>query len=106
MVGACITLSSLAMWTLARWQLGSAFTPRAEARALVSHGLYARLRHPIYVFGELTAIGLFVFLGWWWVLPLSLVTIPMQVYRARRESRLLEDAFGDDYRAYRARTWF
>ena len=105
LVGTCITLPALALWTLARVQLGDAFTTRAEARVLVTRGLYARLRNPIYLFGEITSIGLFIYLGWWWALLLSLVTIPLQVRRARREARVLEDAFGPAYRAYRERTW-
>ena len=32
--------------------------------------------------------------------------VPMQIIRARREARVLEDKFGDAYREYRARTWF
>jgi len=34
------------------------------------------------------------------------VVIVGQMVRARREARVLEAAFGDDYRAYRRKTWF
>jgi protein-S-isoprenylcysteine O-methyltransferase Ste14 len=34
------------------------------------------------------------------------VTIPMQVWRARNEARVLEATFGDEYRTYRKRRWF
>jgi protein-S-isoprenylcysteine O-methyltransferase Ste14 len=34
------------------------------------------------------------------------VLIPMQIVRARKEARVLEEKFGEEYRAYRARTWF
>jgi len=105
-IGAAIVIPALALWATARYQLGDAFTGRAEARRLVTHGVYARMRNPIYVSAELLTIGLVVFLGWWWLLLLLLVTVPLQIRRARRESRVLEDAFGDEYRAYRARTWF
>jgi protein-S-isoprenylcysteine O-methyltransferase Ste14 len=30
----------------------------------------------------------------------------MQIMRARKESQVLEAKFGDEYRAYRAQTWF
>jgi protein-S-isoprenylcysteine O-methyltransferase Ste14 len=46
-----------------------------------------------------------IFAGWWWLLLLCVVTVPMQIWRARKESRVLEAAFGDEYRAYRKRTW-
>jgi protein-S-isoprenylcysteine O-methyltransferase Ste14 len=41
----------------------------------------------------------------WWLLALVPVAT-MQVVRARREASVLEQQFGDAYRAYRARTWF
>ena len=40
-----------------------------------------------------------------WLLILVLL-VPIQMTRARREARLLEDTFGDAYREYRKRTWF
>jgi len=38
-----------------------------------------------------------------WVLA---ALIPLQVYRARKEDRVLAAKFGDEYGAYKARTWF
>ena len=91
---------------LARFQLGSAFTGRAEARTLVTDGVYARLRHPIYVSAELTWAGIIVFLGKWYLAALWLIAIPVQVRRARHEAGVLEAKFGECYRAYVRRTWF
>jgi protein-S-isoprenylcysteine O-methyltransferase Ste14 len=34
------------------------------------------------------------------------VIIPLQIYRARQEKQALASKFGDEYRAYKARTWF
>lgn len=39
-----------------------------------------------------------------WILLAVVVVI--QVVRAQREARVLEAKFGEDYRAYRSRTWF
>ena len=105
-VGLFILLPSAVLWMVARYQLGSAFTGRAEARTLVTDGVYARLRHPIYVSAELTWAGIVVFLGKWYFAGLWLIAIPVQVRRARREARVLEATFGDRYRAYVRRTWF
>ncbi len=105
-IGVVIMLPSLVLWALARHQLGASFTGRPKARALVTHGLYSKIRHPIYVFGELLNVGLFVFFGKPCLFLVFPITIVVQVLRARMESRVLEATFGDDYRAYRARTWF
>jgi protein-S-isoprenylcysteine O-methyltransferase Ste14 len=105
-VGFAILTPSFFLWVLARQQLGDSFTPRAEARRLVTHGLYARIRNPIYLFAECMAIGIIIFLGKPLLLLAWVPAVVWQVRRARRESRVLEDAFGDEYRRYRSRTWF
>jgi protein-S-isoprenylcysteine O-methyltransferase Ste14 len=105
-MGFLVSFPASILWALARTQLGASFSRRAEARRLVTHGLYARIRNPMYLFSELATLGLIIFAGWWWLLLLFVVTIPMQVWRARNEARVLEATFGDEYRTYRKRTWF
>ncbi len=106
-LGLVLALGGLALWLVARRQLGDAFTIRAEARRLVRSGLYARVRHPIYVFGGLAYLGALLALQWWTLLAgwLALETV-VQTVRVRQEERALEARFGDDYRLYRSRTWF
>jgi protein-S-isoprenylcysteine O-methyltransferase Ste14 len=104
--GIAIIAVSFACWATARLQLGDAFTGRARAHSLVTHGLYARLRNPIYMFAELLWIGMLVFMGQPLLFLSLAISIPLQWWRARNEARVLEAAFGDRYRAYRARTWF
>jgi protein-S-isoprenylcysteine O-methyltransferase Ste14 len=105
-IGLAILVPSYFLWVLARHQLGDSFTPRAEARRLVTHGLYARIGNPIYLFAECMAIGIIIFLGRPLLLLAWVPAVVWQVRRARRERRVLEDAFGDEYRRYRSRTWF
>jgi protein-S-isoprenylcysteine O-methyltransferase Ste14 len=98
---------SFTLWMFARIQLGRSFSVRAEAKALVTTGLYSKFRHPVYLFGELAFAGLF--LAWGKPIPALVyfaLFIPTQIVRARKEERVLEQAFGDEYRRYRARTWF
>lgn len=105
--GAVIVVPSLALFILARIQLGGSFSARAKAQALITHGLYSRIRNPIYVFGGLVGVGTFLFLGvpkYVWLLVVAL--IPLQIYRVRKEEQVLTAKFGDEYRAYKARTWF
>ncbi|MGD0007048.1 MAG: isoprenylcysteine carboxylmethyltransferase family protein [Terriglobia bacterium] len=107
LVGIGIAVVSFALWMVARVQLGKSLSVRAEARALVMTGLYSKLRHPIYLFSGLAYAGLFLA---WGKLLLALaffaLTVPWQIARLRKEEAILEQAFGDEYRRYRASTWF
>ncbi len=104
--GAVIGLPSLALLVLARIQLGASFSVRAKAQKLVTHGLYSRIRNPIYVFGGLVVAGFLLYVNQPWALLIFVVMIPMQFYRARNEEKVLEAKFGEEYRQYKARTWF
>jgi len=104
--GLCISFVFAAFWVLARWQLGNSFSVDPEARRLVTRGLYSKIRHPVYLFGDLTYLGGFLALQIW---PLLLVWLWMAItdfHRARREEQVLSAAFGPEYLAYRSGTWF
>jgi protein-S-isoprenylcysteine O-methyltransferase Ste14 len=105
-VGLCLSAASALPWFLARWQLGGAFSVRPEARQLVTRGLYSRIRHPVYVFGGLAWFGVLLALLGWRAVIIWLVLAPVEVVRARREERVLAEAFGPEYVAYRGTTWF
>jgi|ERR1022692_391622 protein-S-isoprenylcysteine O-methyltransferase Ste14 len=105
-IGLAISLTGFALWLLARHQLGSSFAVRAEAKELVTHGLYAKIRNPIYFFAFFAFLGEFVALGAYGAIPVLLIFQVGQYMRIRREQQVLEAAFGDDYRAYKAKTWF
>jgi protein-S-isoprenylcysteine O-methyltransferase Ste14 len=92
--------------TIARFQLGDSFSVKPEAKALVSRGLYSKIRNPVYVFACFVLAGLFLYLERPALLFLLFPLIVLQVSRARAEARVLEEKFGEEYRAYRARTWF
>ncbi len=106
LLGLAILIPSLALWFLARIQLGRSFSVRAQARALVTHGLYSKIRNPVYLFGALVILGVILYSGrlrWLWVFALL---VPLQLVRMRKEEKVLQEKFGDAYRAYRQRTWF
>src|ERR1700745_1105858 len=106
MIGMASILVGFVLWTIARFQLGTSFAVKAEARQLVTGGLYSKIRNPIYVFGSMViAGGILVFARPVWLL-VFLLLIPLQLWRATKESAVLEAAFGDEYRRYRAGTWF
>jgi protein-S-isoprenylcysteine O-methyltransferase Ste14 len=72
---------------------------------LVTHGVYAKIRHPSYAGLLLNAIG--------WALAfrsalgvmLTALMIPPLLARMRAEEALLSSHFGAEYDSYRARTW-
>ena len=105
-VGSILLLVGLGMVSLARFQLGRSFSVTPQARKLVTHGLYSRIRNPIYFFGAVAMAGFFLIIQrpTLWVLFMAVVVI--QIVRARREGAVLEAKFGEEYRTYRSRTWF
>lgn len=106
LVALCLAAIGFTLWTVARFQLGTSFAVTAQARKLVTRGLYSRFQNPVYYFGALTIAGLIVaFSRPVWLLIFVFV-IPLQIWRIGKERRVLEAAFGEEYRAYRAKTWF
>lgn len=105
-VGLALAVPSFGLWFLARMQLGDSFSVRPEARKLVTRGLYSRIRNPIYVFGSGVIAGVFLLINMPMVLLIFLVLIPLQIWRAKKEAKVLEESFGDEYRNYKKTTWF
>jgi protein-S-isoprenylcysteine O-methyltransferase Ste14 len=105
-VGLCLVVVGFGCLTIARFQLGGAFSVTAQARKLVTRGLYSKIRNPMYVFSSCLVAGAILVLGRPVWLLILLVLIPLQLWRSRKESAVLEAAFGDEYREYRAGTWF
>ena len=105
-VGLLLSLLGLAGVVLARYTLGQSFSIAPKATALVTHGIYSRIRNPIYVAGTMAVAGVLLMLVRPEGMALLLVLIPVQIFRARREAAVLEAKFGDAYREYRKHTWF
>jgi protein-S-isoprenylcysteine O-methyltransferase Ste14 len=105
-LGAALVIVGIGGMAAARYQLGKSFSLRAEARQLVTRGIYSKIRNPIYVFGVVMLIGFVLVMHRpiLWLVLLALAV--MQMLRARREAQVLEAAFGDAYREYRRQTWF
>lgn len=104
--GALVFYAGLGLWLMARVQLGKSFSVKAKATKLVTTGVYSKIRNPIYVAGQVMFVGAALFVPSWIPLVVVAVTVPMQIVRARKEALVLHEAFGEEYEAYRLRTWF
>ena len=105
-MGLILALLGLAGLIVARWTLGKSFSVTPQARRLVTHGIYSKLRNPIYVSGAVCLAGVLLMVqqNYLWIAWGLLLAV--QVVRARQESRVLEAKFGDQYREWRKGTWF
>jgi protein-S-isoprenylcysteine O-methyltransferase Ste14 len=50
-----------------KWNADKSFSVRAEAKALVTTGLYSKFRNPVHLFGRVAYTGLFI--AWGALLP-------------------------------------
>jgi len=105
-IGFCVLVVGFVCWTIARFQLGKSFSVAAQATQLVTTGLYSKFSNPIYVFGSCVIAGVILVIGRPLWLLIFVVIIPLQIWRSRKEAAVLEAAFGEEYREYRAGTWF
>ena len=104
-VGAILAAVAYILLLTARMQLGKSFAVTPQAKTLVTHGLYSRIRNPIYVFVNVMWLGVILALHLYWLfVPLAALLV-FQVFRARREGQVLQEAFGQAYLDYRKQTW-
>lgn len=64
--GFAISLIGIVLFVAAKLQLGNSFSPCSSAKipeALVTQGVYSRLRHPIYTANLIFVLGLFISTG-------------------------------------------
>ncbi len=107
-VGAGIIAISLWLFWRSHADLGVNWSSSLEIRkehALVTHGVYARMRHPMYTSIWLWCLGQGLMLpnvlvGW----APTLCFAVMYFTRVGREEGMMRDEFGDAYQAYERRT--
>jgi protein-S-isoprenylcysteine O-methyltransferase Ste14 len=93
--------NALAIVVLLR--LGRSFSVMAEARGLVTRGIYRHIRHPLYLAEEIAAIGGAMQFFSPWAVLLLLVQFGFQLRRMANEERVLERHF-PEYARYRQTT--
>lgn len=84
-------------------RLGRSFSTMPEARKLVTTGVYAYVRHPLYVAEEIAVLGVLLQYRSPAALALVAAQIFLQVQRMRCEETVLTDTF-PEYNVYAAST--
>jgi protein-S-isoprenylcysteine O-methyltransferase Ste14 len=95
------------LWMAAMWSLGSSLAVLPGTEKLVTKGLYRIFRHPIYMGIVLTLTGLFVACG---SVPsliyVLVVVVPLNIFRAKAEEKVLLEQLGPAYQQYMGSTFF
>jgi protein-S-isoprenylcysteine O-methyltransferase Ste14 len=83
---------------------GTHVEPWKPSLALVTDGIFGRLRNPMYVGATFILAGLAILLASDWMLVMTIIFVPViHLGVVKREERYLEAKFGDAYRSYKAR---
>lgn len=83
---------------------GTEVKPWRPSTVLVTDGVFAWLRNPMYVGGTFFLVGLAVLLASDWMLVMTIgFFVVLHFGVVRREERYLETKFGESYRHYRNR---
>ena len=106
-VGLSVGAVGVLLWIAAMWSLGSSLAVLPGTNQLVTKGVYRIFRHPIYIGIILTLTGLFLACG---SVPclvyMILVVVPLNIYRAREEEKVLLEQLGSAYQQYKDSTLF
>ncbi|SCW61548.1 protein-S-isoprenylcysteine O-methyltransferase [Ancylobacter rudongensis] len=76
-----------------------------DAHKLITGGVYRHVRHPMYSAFFLWALAQLILIPNWIAGPAGLIGFGiLYAFRIGREEKMMLDTFGDEYRAYSART--
>ena len=107
-LGVAVLVGAMALFYRTHRDLGRAWSVTLEIREqhrLVTHGIYARLRHPMYAAFWLWAAAQALLLPNWIAGFSGLVGFGTLFFcRVGHEERMMLETFGEEYRAYMART--
>ena len=73
---------------------------------LITSGSYRWIRHPCYTGTLITVFGIPMAIGMWALAPIvGVLFLVGHSYRINVEEAVLVEEFGQEYEAYRSRTW-
>lgn len=99
-----LIVTGCAFSILALLDLGRSLSIMPEARKLVTHGLYRRIRHPLYLAEEIATIGAALQFRSWPAAAILAVHFYLQIRRMTWEEGILAKAF-PEFTEYRRRTF-
>ena len=107
-LGTAVFIASLVLFYVVHRDLGRSWSVTLELRdkhALITHGVYKWVRHPMYSAFWLWAIAQALLLSNWVAGFAGLVGFGILYFaRVGHEEKMMLDGFGDGYREYMART--
>jgi protein-S-isoprenylcysteine O-methyltransferase Ste14 len=106
LLGALLVTAGLVIFALALDAFGDSWRVGIDRRApgaLVTDGIFAHSRNPIFLFMNLYFLGTFLLNGRLIFLVAALLAAAGIHYQILQEERFLEAIHGDSYRRYRAR---
>jgi protein-S-isoprenylcysteine O-methyltransferase Ste14 len=107
-VGFALFLAGATVRLVAARTLGRQFSGLVTVQdnhRLVQAGIYGVIRHPMYLGLLMSIPGFALIFRSWSALPLFLVCVAFVFLRMQQEERLLCRHFGEDFDAYRERTY-
>jgi protein-S-isoprenylcysteine O-methyltransferase Ste14 len=60
----------------------------------------------MYMFVDMAILGIALAMQRWWVLLVFAILLPLRMWNARREDKLLAEKFGIKFQPWRNQTWF
>jgi protein-S-isoprenylcysteine O-methyltransferase Ste14 len=109
LAGVAAAAGALTLFRLTHKALGKMWSVSLQLREghrLVTTGIYRTVRHPMYSAFWLMALAQALLLPNWVAGPAGLVGFGLLfALRIGPEEKMMEQAFGEEYRAYRSRTW-
>lgn len=105
-IGIALTFAGFTFWIIARVQLGRSFSINPYATQMMTKGLYSTFQHPIYYSQMLAFTGVAMFFWNSYVIASVIFLTFVNLYRMRKESTLLRNAFSAEYEHHTTRIWF
>jgi protein-S-isoprenylcysteine O-methyltransferase Ste14 len=107
-LGTAVLIAAMVLFRRTHSDLGRSWSVTLEVRErhrLITHGIYERLRHPMYAAFWLWAVAQALLLPNWVAGFAGIVGFGTLFFgRVGYEERMMLDKFGDEYRAYMGRT--